>query len=184
VIIAVEGVDCSGKGKTCKALTAALGAVLYKTPPENMKEEQERINATTSDIEHYRYFIGVVQRASEDILAMPHRRNVVIDRYWMTTVVYHRAMGIPATLEEMGTIMLPDFTVYLGVSPEVQAVRMTGRGMSEGDKRMQHRQQLLREIYDEVLATQPGVIRVDTSNLPTEKVVAMILSSLPPAITS
>src|SRR3989344_3377716 len=103
-----------------------------KTPPECMKEEQERINATTSDAEHYDYFTRVVQAASAELRAMTEPRKVVIYRYWLTTVVYHRAMGLDVALEDMGDILLSDFTVYLEVSPEVQAIRMAGRGMSNG----------------------------------------------------
>lgn len=179
MIVAVEGIDCTGKGEVCPRLATALNAVLYKTPPEHMREEQNRINATATDAEHYRYFTSVVRTASEDIALLATTRNIVIDRYWVTTVVYHRVMGIQAELADMGNIVMPDLTVYLTVSPEVQAKRMNGRGMSPGDKRMDGRQHLLRQVYDEVLATQGNVVRVDTSDITPEQVISLILAGAP-----
>ena len=179
MIVAVEEIDCAGKGEVCPRLATAMKAVLYKTPPEHMREEQNMVNATATDAEHYRYFTSVVQAASEEIAILATTRNIVIDRYWVTTVVYHRVMGIQAELADMGNILMPDFIVYLTVSPEVQAKRMKGRGMSPGDKRMDGRQHLLRKVYDEVLATQGNVIYVDTSNITPEQVISLILAQAP-----
>lgn len=179
MIIAVEGIDCAGKGEVCPRLAKVLNAILYKTPPEHMRKEQDVINATATDIEHYRYFTRVIQSASAEISELAKRTNVVIDRYWVTTVVYHRVMGIQAELVDMGNIVMPDLTVYLTVSPEVQAKRMNGRGMSPGDKRMDGRQHLLRQVYEEVLATQSGTIRIDTSNITPEQVIDLILKGTP-----
>ena len=179
MIVAVEGIDCSGKGTICPMLATALNAILYKTPPDHMRSEQDKINATATDVDHYRYFTRVVQAASEDLSVLSAGRNVVIDRYWVTTVVYHRAMGLPAQLDDIGNIVMPDLTVYITVSPDVQAKRMRVRGMSPGDKRMSGKQHLIRQVYDEVLSCQKNVIRVDTSNLMPEQVVDQIFSAIP-----
>ncbi|MBI3888600.1 hypothetical protein HY311_02305 [Candidatus Nomurabacteria bacterium] len=179
MIVAVEGIDCAGKGEVCPRLATALNAILYKTPPEHMRGEQDRINATATDAEHYSYFTRVVQTASKELTVLAATCNIVVDRYWMTTVVYHRVMGIPAELADMGNIVLPDFTVYLTVSPEAQAKRMNGRGMSPGDKRMDGRQHLIRKVYEEVLAKQSKVICVDTSNITPEQVIDLILAGAP-----
>jgi dTMP kinase len=175
----VEGIDCAGKGEVCPRLAKALNALIYKTPPEHMRAEQDRINATANDAEHYEYFTRVVREASQEIATLAVSQSVVIDRYWMTTVVYHRVMGISATIEDMGGIVMPDFTVYLTVSPEVQAKRMLGRGMSPGDKRMDGRQYLIRQVYEEVLATESKAICVDTSNLTPEQIIEIVIAGIP-----
>ncbi len=178
MIVAVEGIDCAGKGEVCPRLTATLQGVLYKTPPESMRKEQDRVNAEATDSEHYHYFVKVVKAASSELSVLAATRHVVLDRYWMTTVVYHRVMGISARLEDFGKIIMPDFTVYLTVSAEIQAVRMAGRGMSPGDRRMDGRQHLIRQMYDDVIATQSNVIRVDTSNTTPEQVVDLVVSQM------
>ncbi len=178
MIIAVEGADCTGKGEVCYRLAKFLNAILYKTPPEQMRVEQDRINATASDADHYDYFIRVVRAASEEIATLARKRNIVVDRYWMTTIVYHRAMGLPAKLEDIGKIVMPDVTVYLTVSPEAQDQRMKNRGMSPGDQRMLGRQHLIRQRYEEVIANHGNVVRVDTSNITPEEAVNSVVSSL------
>jgi thymidylate kinase len=179
MIVAVEGIDCAGKGEVCPRLAKVLNAILYKTPPEHMRKEQDAINSTATDIEHYRYFTRVIQSASAEISELAKSTNVVIDRYWVTTVVYHRVMGVAARIEDMGDIVMPNFTIYLTVSPEVQIIRMNNRGMSPGDKRMNGRQHLLRQVYEEVLANQSGIIRIDTSNINPEQVIGLILQGTP-----
>jgi len=178
MIVAVEGIDCAGKGELCPRLASALGAVLYKTPPENMRAEQDRINATASDIDHYRYFVRVVQQASEEIAILARTRSVVIDRYWMTTVVYHRVMGIPAELQDIGEITMQDVTVYLTVSPDVQSVRMGTRGMSPGDRRMDGKQHLIRRGYEEIMGQRADVITVDTTSMGQDEVLGFVLAEM------
>lgn len=178
MIVAVEGIDCAGKGEVCPRLAAALQGVLYKTPPESMRKEQDRVNAEATDTEHYHYFVRVVKAASEELAVISTSGPVVVDRYWMTTVVYHRVMGVSAKLEDFGEIVMPDLTVYLTVSAEVQSARMVGRGMSPGDKRMDGRQHLIRQMYDDVIATQSNVIRVDTSSITPEQVVDLVVSQM------
>jgi thymidylate kinase len=178
MILVVEGTDCAGKGTICSLLADALGALLYKTPPECMRAEQDTVNATASDIDHYDYFVRVVRQASEEIAAAARERNIVVDRYWMTTVAYHRAMGLPARFEDIGDIVMPDRTVYLTVSPEVQDRRMAHRGMSPGDIRMRDKQRLIRAEYEEVIAGRSDVIRVDTSNITPEEIIKLILGEL------
>lgn len=179
MIVAVEGIDCAGKGEVCPLLARALGAELHKTPPEHMRAEQDRINLEATDEEHYRWFLRVIQDASASLQAIASSQNVVLDRYWMTTVVYHRTMGIPASLEDFGTIVMPDFTVFLDVNETVRERRMRDRGMSPGDRRMQGREDNLRRTYDKVLAAERApVIRVDTSTLSPKQIVQSIMGDI------
>ncbi|MBI3952494.1 MAG: AAA family ATPase [Candidatus Doudnabacteria bacterium] len=174
MILAVEGIDFAGKGEVCPRLARRLGAILYKTPPEHMREEQNRINASATDQDHYRYFVGVVQQASAEIREVSKFQNVVLDRYWMTTVVYHRVMGVAADIRDFGNIVMPDATVYLTVSPEVQRERMAKREMSPGDVRMLGRFHLVRQGYENALSDTQRVIRVDTTQLTPEEVVDLV----------
>lgn len=178
MFVAVEGVDFSGKSGFCRLLTTALDAVSYKTPPESKRQEQDEIHRIATDLEHYRYFVEVVQTASKEIAVTAAQRNVVCDRYWMSTVVCHRAMGIPATLEDMREIVMPDATVYLTVTLEVQLLRMASRAMSPGDKRMWGIRNLIRQIYEEIGATQPNFIHVETSLTTPQQALDLVMKQL------
>lgn len=178
-IIVLEGLDGSGKGTVCQLLATAKDAVIYKTPPEHMREEQDRVNATANDLDHYHYFIRVVQEASRELPVLASRGNVIVDRYWPTTVAYHRAMGVNAKIEDFGEIVLPDYIVYLTVSDEAQAERIAGRGgMSPGDKRMHGRQSVMRAEYDLALAGLKNVVTVNTTGIPPTEVCRLALEGI------
>jgi thymidylate kinase len=179
MLLAFEGIDCAGKGEITTKVAKELGALLYKTPPESMRAEQERVNETANDEDHYRYFVRVCQEASRELPHLLAQGPVVLDRYWITTVVYHRVMGVEAHLSDFGEILMPDFTVYLTVTPEVQAIRFAKRGMSSGDKRMDGRYPQLRTMYDLVLGNERApVIHLDTSPYNSDESTALILGEL------
>ncbi len=179
MLIAFEGIDGAGKSEITKKLAERLNATLHKTPPENKRSEQDHINRTATDEEHYKYFVGACIDASEEIRRLLKSSVVVLDRYWMTTVVYHRVMGIPARFEDFKDIVMPDVTVYLTVTSEIQEKRFRIRGMSPGDKRMDGRQNLIRSEYEAILKIESApIIRLDTSPYSSDESTALILDEL------
>ena len=55
----------------------------------------------------------------------------VVDRYWLSTVVYHRVMGSPCALEEVANgLPVPDLTAFLHAPLEVRFQRIRGRGLT------------------------------------------------------
>jgi len=87
-------------------------------------------------------------------------------------------MGIPAELKDIGEIIMPNVTIYLSVSPEIQAMRMGRRGMSPGDRRMDGKQNLIRRGYEEVISQRTDVITVDTSNMTQDEVLDFVLAEM------
>lgn len=178
MMIVVEGLDGTGKTTTCDLLARKLNATLYRTPPKILLEEREAIDRFATDEEHYRFYLRGVQIASRELAALNSPR-VIIDRYWMTTVAYHRAMGLTASRQDFGDITEPDTTIFLTVDPAVQIHRLVTRGLSTGDVRAMAQFDLVRAAYEAILADHPNVIRIDTTlNNPT-KVLEAILQNLP-----
>ncbi|WP_373372037.1 hypothetical protein [Nannocystis radixulma] len=68
--------------------------------------------------------------------ALAAGRSVVVDRYWLSTVVYHRVMGSPCLLDEVASVLpTPDFTVFLHAPLDVRASRVRARGLAtEADR--------------------------------------------------
>ena len=178
MVVVFEGIDGAGKGTICQKVVERMGAQHYKSPPEDKRQEQDEINEKANDAEHYEYFVEVTKTASKAIGELSRNGHVVVDRYWMTTLVYHQAMGLDARLSDFGDLHQEDLTVYLTVTPEVQAKRLVGRGMSPGDKRMEGKQHLVRAKYDEALANCKH-IRIDTSDLTPDEIVELIMSQIP-----
>lgn len=181
MIIAVEGIDCSGKGEACSRLAKILGGVIYKTPPESMRAEQDVVNTSFTDEEHYEYFKRVILVASQELKQMVQQNPevpIIVDRYWMTTVVYHRVMGIEADLSDFGEILMPDVTVYLTVEPEVQNQRFGVRGKSPGDLRMDGRMDKIRLFYNQVIESSEKVCVIDTSYITRNEVIQLVISNI------
>ena len=166
-----------GKSETGKALAKSLGAPWYPTPPAAYLTKRHEIDAHASDDDHYQFYReGVVVASVElEILRTIHPA-LIVDRYWLTTVVYHRVMGVSASLSDFPSILQPDLTVYLTASPDVQMMRLARRGMSAGDIRMLTRQDAIRAEYEKQLSSFSGkVLRIDTGEKTVEEVVAQIL---------
>ena len=152
MFIVIEGIDYSGKSTASKLLAKQADFTLYKTPPKNISSKRDEIDAKASPIDHYRFYLDGIYTASKEIwelLALG--KNVICDRYWLTTYVYHVVMGVSVNINDFSNIIQPDLTVLLLVSNNIQAKRFLERGMSTGDRRMINRQLDLAREYKRAL---------------------------------
>lgn len=179
LVLNAEGVDGSGKSTTCKILAAKLGATLYYTPPKAYLARRNEIDTNASDQEHYHFYLEGIQIASRELEEIVvDQKVIIIDRYWPTTVAYHRAMGVNAKLSDFGPILMPDLTLYFEVRPDVQIERLKHRGMTAGDRRIITRMDRLKAEYEALLLLMPH-LRIDTSNRSPEQIAADIVRQLP-----
>lgn len=173
MFIVLEGIDCCGKSTTARLLAKQLDAVLYKTPPDNIIKRRDEIDANASALEHYLFYLDGIKTASTAIWdLLSSGENVVCDRYWLTTYVYHKIMGVSVNINDFSNITLPDLTVLLLVSSDIQARRFLDRGMSIGDKRMANYQVDLAREYKHMLVKEdiPQLIINTDHNCPAEVV--------------
>lgn len=153
MFIEIEGIDASGKTTVSKLLAGQMEAVLYKTPPKQLVSKRDEIDANASPKEHYLFYLNGVQIASKEIWDMvASGKNVVCDRYWLSTYVYHVVMGLAVDINDFANITKPDLTILLLVSSDIQMKRFLDRGMSIGDRRMINRQADLAREYKRALA--------------------------------
>ncbi len=180
MIIAAEGLDYAGKSTACEGMTERLGALLYRTPPPSYMAKRNLIDQHATNEEHYQFYLEGVKTASREIaLIVSSRGMIILDRYWMTTVAYHRASGVDAKLKDFGNIVLPDWTIYFDVSPEVQEERRLKRAMSACDKRDWEKQSLVRIEYHKLLALSQNATEIKTDSLTPEEVLETALRNLP-----
>jgi thymidylate kinase len=153
LFIAIEGIDCSGKTTITKLIAKTTDFIPYKTPPKNIIQKRDEMDGQASPIEHYRFYLGGIDTASKEIWdLLAAGNNVVCDRYWLTTYVYHLVMGVSIDINDFSAITKPDLTVLLLVSNDIQAKRFLERGMSIGDRRMANRQHELAREYKKALS--------------------------------
>lgn len=180
MFIALEGIDCSGKTEVARRLAAHIGAEPYATPPKRFLATRERIDATASPEAHYCFYRDSVLQASEDIWELlAEGKDVVCDRYWLTTYVYHRVMGLNVNPADFDEVVKPDLTALLMVSPDVQAQRFLVRGLSAGDYRMLNKQEALAREYKRAIAHFKGrAVAIDTDHLAPAEVVKQIIAEV------
>jgi deoxyguanosine kinase len=179
MFIVFEGVDASGKTTISKLLADCLGGVHYVTPPKRYLTQREEVDRNANAEEHFRFYLLGIREASAEIWELlSEGRIVVADRYWVSTYVYHVVMGAKVTRTDFSGIVLPNATVLLTVSPEVQAYRFVNRGMSAGDRRMLNQQEILAREFRKALVAEKNLVALDTSNLTPSGAVAQVLADL------
>lgn len=134
LFIAVEGLDGCGKSTLARLLAEALGADLLRTPLDldGAIRTAMETHCARSSLARMLFYSATVAAAAVVIRdALAAGRSVVVDRYWLSTVVYHRVMGSPCLLDEVaGVLPVPDFTVFLHAPLEIRADRVRTRGLT------------------------------------------------------
>lgn len=180
MLIALEGVDGSGKSTLCAVLAERLTAIAYATPPKKYLQLREKVDKNASTEDHYRFYLKGVHDASDEINEMLKDGNkVVSDRYWLTTYTYHQIMGASVSIDHFKSIVKPTLTVILSLNHEVQIERMLSRGMSVGDRRTLNKQrEISAAFYKNVLELNVPFVVVDTQCFSSEKCADIIVSAL------
>lgn len=138
VLTALDGV---GKDTIAQAIAEQYDCVLMKTPTPPFLPAREAVDelALEHPAVHYLFYLASVVHASN--LAKEHLargQNVLMVRYLLDTVVYHRAMGLPIELAyrtETYDIRKPDLTILLTVDEQTRQQRLHSRGhFSAGDQ--------------------------------------------------
>lgn len=125
--IVIEGCDGSGKSSVAVELAKEIGGVYYKTPSNPFWQIRQEIEKTKDyNLIFYFYLAGTLHSAHE-IGEILKRNHVVCDRYYYTTLAYHRVLGvnIPAGLEEL--FIKPDYNYCLYANEEVVKERLSKR---------------------------------------------------------
>lgn len=134
LLIAVEGLDGCGKSTLASNLAVALGADFLRTPLnlDGTTRLAMEAHCARSALARMLFYSATVAAAAVDIRAvLVAGRSVVVDRYWLSTVAYHRVMGAPCSLDEVSEhLPLADFTLFLHAPLEVRAERVRSRGQA------------------------------------------------------
>jgi len=177
LFIVFEGIDYSGKTFCAKILAERLEGWYYKNPPEECSEIRKEIDATGDLISRYCFYSSMNLVSSDKARELLAERPVIMDRYFFSTLAYHRAMGLnvtKGTLPFFPKLLLPDFTFCLYASKEVIAERRAKRGIgSANDQLMADNDLLSNKVLEEY--KKLNLIEIDTSNLTPEEVVDKIL---------
>ncbi len=143
-VIAIEGLDGSGKSTVVRILAERLGGAVVSNPPAHLGEQRAR--AAVERRAWYRHGnVEAMKLATDHVFdAMP----VVMDRSFASTAAYAAAeQGRVASFEDVPRrVARPDCLVFLDVPEPVRRSRLRGRaGGATGEERRLERDAAFRE---------------------------------------
>lgn len=180
MFIVLEGVDGVGKSTVTRLVSEILDFVAYATPPKEYMERRREIDLNGSPQQKFKFFRdGVIVAATEIRQLLSTGKSVICDRYWMTTYVYHKVIGVQVSEDDFAYLLQPDLTVLLTVSPEYQLQRLIERGMSINDTQMVPRNMELKQQYDELFSKELFINKsVSTDNRSAEQVAEQVVRAI------
>lgn len=140
-VVAIEGLDATGKTTVTQSVADSLKAVLLKSPPSCIGQWRKIFDDEPTIIRRAFYSLGNYIVASE-IAKESAKSPVIVDRYWHSTATYAIATEVSGGLQHLPPahhpvyqwpedLLKPDLILLLTVSPEERLQRLQGRGMEK-----------------------------------------------------
>lgn len=178
-LLAVEGLDGSGKSTVVRELAARLGAVVVTSPPSRLRSERAAADSLPASERRAWYWQanGAAMKDATDLVFQG--RSVVMDRCFASTAVYGAAeVGAVAALADVRRdVPRPNLVVLLSVPEEERQRRLRNRGDARTDEenRLQHDQEFRQRVLDGYAAL--GARPVDATG-PVDTIVDSIIAEV------
>jgi len=141
--IVLEGISGSGKTELGKLLAQQIFGQYYTTPPEAFCISRKEIDENATLEARFWFYLASVVQASCEIDKILETQNVVCDKYILSTICYHRAMGLDVKIPKGVTSLNPDHTFLVYCDNDVRLKRLrASRGPITNKEKYALRQQM------------------------------------------
>lgn len=177
---ALEGFDGVGKSTAIEGLKNR-GYTTYKTPPEEIAWQRKSFDNAPL-IDRLNYYLKGVEMVGQKAAATSNGIPQFSDRFILTTVAAHQAMGIAH--EDVGgavlnypDMVLPEATILLTASDDVRMQRLLDRGANDNDlNNLKINDHIFHGFRQWAAEWNHPVIELDISTLTPEQVVDNIIN--------
>lgn len=180
--IVITGLDGSGTSTVAETLhNEDKGSSLMTSPPFPFATNRHAIDEMVFDQSpsaHYLYYLASNVYMTEIVnqkLATSDA-NIYCVRYFIDTVVTHRAKGVLAPYEyetDLYKIRKPDVMIYLDCDEEERKLRVNERGSGFLDDKLND-DELRERFLQEFNALESEFIRIQTTNRDLESIIEEI----------
>jgi dTMP kinase len=180
VFVVIEGLDGVGKSSVAQGLAAKMTeggfhSTSLRCPMGDYKLSEPYVRHECGTDARYLFYLSGVKHSSDIIRNLLTKQSVVLDRYYYSTLAYHRACGMRVTVDiDSMDLLQPNFRYLLTVADErVRQARLKSRKeVNPSDQVARVSGGLIDRIESEFKTF--GLIEIDTTELRLNEVVQLL----------
>jgi pyruvate kinase len=180
LIIAIEGIDGSGKTTIAKRLSMVIDATYVSTPPAPFKDHQNFFEENEREIlARFFYYLGSLWESWRYIEVESGKKIVLLDRYLLSTKIYHEVLLSERDLTKVyivdkaiNTLAPPaaDINILLEVSEEFAIERLKNKKQKQFDENLEKNRNFQDRLAEKFRLESDFII--NTNNKSVEEIVA------------
>ncbi len=176
--IVLEGIDGAGKTTVSKSLARKIGAKFICTPPPGFSATRRIIDANAKITSRFLFYLSSVVYTSELIEEWIKKNHVICDRYFISTIAYHNALGLKLSFDlNKMHLFKPDATFFLELRDENERQRrLKERKKYTNTDALLEDEKIRNKLITEY--QKYPMMRIDTSSLSANEVVEKIRNQI------
>lgn len=125
--VVLEGISGSGKTELGKLLAQQISGQYYTTPPELFRPSRKEVDEKATLEARFWFYLASVVQASHEISEILKTQSVVCDKYILSTICYHKILGLDIKIPEWVVCIKPDHTFLIYCDDNMRQKRLRVR---------------------------------------------------------